>query len=153
MKKEKGENVKLVDFGKVNILEVYSLKYVQIRSLKNMSKLPCMTVSVVGGKNAIIVDSDADLDEAVSGIVASAFGFQGQKCSAASRVIAVGDVHDILIKRLVEATRSLRIGMPDDPGSFIGPVISDQQRKKINKAIEDGKKIKVSFFNSFIESR
>jgi RHH-type proline utilization regulon transcriptional repressor/proline dehydrogenase/delta 1-pyrroline-5-carboxylate dehydrogenase len=80
------------------------------------------------------------MDEAVSGIVASAFGYQGQKCSAASRVIAVGNVHDILVQRLVEAVRSLRVGMPEDPGSFMGAVIDEQAKKKIQNAIENGKR-------------
>ena len=97
-------------------------------------------IAEMGGKNAIIVDSDADMDEAVSGIVASAFGYQGQKCSAASRVIAVGNVHDILVQRLVEAVRSLRVGMPEDPGSFMGAVIDEQAKKKIQNAIENGKR-------------
>ena len=97
-------------------------------------------IAEMGGKNAIIVDSNADMDDAVSGIVASAFGYQGQKCSAASRVIAVGDVHDILVQRLVKAVRSLRIGMSEDPGNFMGAVIDEQARKKIESAIENGKK-------------
>jgi acyl-CoA reductase-like NAD-dependent aldehyde dehydrogenase len=97
-------------------------------------------IAEMGGKNAIIVDSDADMDDAVSGIVASAFGYQGQKCSAASRVIAVGNVHDVLVERLVEAVRSLRIGMPEDPGSFMGAVIDKQAKKKIQIAIENGKR-------------
>lgn len=77
----------------------------------------------MGGKNAIIVDADADLDEAVVHIVESAFGYQGQKCSAASRVIAVAEVHDRLLERLVDATRSLKIGPPEDPRYFMGPLI------------------------------
>ncbi|HJP17123.1 MAG TPA: L-glutamate gamma-semialdehyde dehydrogenase [Nitrospinota bacterium] len=97
-------------------------------------------IAEMGGKNAIIVDSNADMDDAVSGIVASAFGYQGQKCSAASRVIAVGDVHDILVQRLVKAVRSLRIGLPENPGSFMGAVIDEQAMKKIQSAIENGKK-------------
>ena len=64
----------------------------------------------MGGKNAIIVDDDADLDEAVHGVVASAFGYQGQKCSACSRVIVPEALHDAFLARLVEATRSLKVG-------------------------------------------
>lgn len=95
----------------------------------------------MGGKNAIIVDSDADLDDAISGIVASAFGYQGQKCSAASRVIAVGEVYDMLVQRLIEAVRSIRIGMPEEPGNFLGAVIDEKAKNKIERAIEDGKKV------------
>jgi RHH-type proline utilization regulon transcriptional repressor/proline dehydrogenase/delta 1-pyrroline-5-carboxylate dehydrogenase len=92
----------------------------------------------MGGKNAIIVDSDADLDEAVSGIVASAFGYSGQKCSACSRVVAHRDVHDILLSRLIEATRSLKIAPAEDPGCRIGPVIDADAFARIHQAIERG---------------
>src|SRR5947209_748402 len=77
----------------------------------------------MGGKNAIIVDDDADLDEAVHGVTASAFGYQGQKCSACARVIVLTAIHDAFLIRLVEATRSLRIGPAEDPGCTIGPLI------------------------------
>ena len=73
-------------------------------------------IAEMGGKNAIIVDDDADLDEAVSEVVASAFGYAGQKCSAASRVIVLEAVYDDFVRRLIEATRSLRVGPADDPG-------------------------------------
>lgn len=98
-------------------------------------------IAEMGGKNAIIVDSDADLDDAVSGIVASAFSYQGQKCSAASRIIAVGPVHDVLVHRLIEAVRSLRIGPPDRPGNIMGPIIEATARDKILRAIDDGKRL------------
>jgi RHH-type proline utilization regulon transcriptional repressor/proline dehydrogenase/delta 1-pyrroline-5-carboxylate dehydrogenase len=80
-------------------------------------------VCEMGGKNAVIVDSDADLDEAVHYVIDSAFGYQGQKCSAASRLILVREVHDRFLSRLAEATRSLEIGPPEDPRHAIGPVI------------------------------
>jgi RHH-type proline utilization regulon transcriptional repressor/proline dehydrogenase/delta 1-pyrroline-5-carboxylate dehydrogenase len=96
-------------------------------------------IAELGGKNAVIIDSDADLDDAVLGTVASAFGYQGQKCSAASRVIAVGSVHDEFVRRVVEAARSLTIGMPEDPGNFMGPVIDARACENIRKAIERGK--------------
>ncbi len=96
-------------------------------------------VCEMGGKNAIIVDEDADLDEAVTAIVESAFGYQGQKCSAASRVILVREIHDLLLDRLVEAVRSLKIGPPEDPRNFIGPVIDGAARAKIAAYIQLGK--------------
>src|SRR5436189_4693406 len=71
----------------------------------------------MGGKNAIIVDDDADLDEAVRGVAASAFGYQGQKCSACSRVVVLDSIHDIFLNRLVEATKSLKIPPAEAPGS------------------------------------
>ncbi|MGH8501994.1 MAG: proline dehydrogenase family protein [Gammaproteobacteria bacterium] len=92
-------------------------------------------IAEMGGKNAIIVDADADWDDAIAGIVASAFGYQGQKCSACSRVIFVGGRFEAFIDRLVEAARSLNIGDPADPGNFMGPVISAQARRRILEAI------------------
>jgi RHH-type proline utilization regulon transcriptional repressor/proline dehydrogenase/delta 1-pyrroline-5-carboxylate dehydrogenase len=96
-------------------------------------------ITELGGKNAIIIDEDADLDEAVHGVVASAFGYAGQKCSACSRVIALASVHDAFLERLIEATRSLKIGPAEDPSCTIGPVIDDVARKRILAAIEKGK--------------
>ncbi len=93
-------------------------------------------IAEMGGKNAIIIDSDADLDEAITATVISAYGYQGQKCSAASRVIVVGDHYDQFLQRLVEATRSLRIGMPDDPSVVIGPVISRAAQQRLLGVIE-----------------
>ena len=63
----------------------------------------------------VIVDNDADLDEAVVHVIDSAFGYQGQKCSAASRVILLSEVHDRFLRRLVDAVGSLKIGPPEDP--------------------------------------
>src|SRR5262249_9722813 len=75
----------------------------------------------MGGKNAIIVDADADRDEAVKGVVESAFVYAGQKCSACSRVIVLEPIYDAFLPRLIEATRSLKIAPADDPGCFVGP--------------------------------
>ena len=69
----------------------------------------------MGGKNAIIVDEDADLDDAVAYAIESAFGYQGQKCSAASRLILMDEIHDRLVERLVEAVKGLKIGPAEDP--------------------------------------
>jgi len=96
-------------------------------------------IAEMGGKNAIIVDDDANLDEAVQGVVASAFAYSGQKCSACSRVIVVESAYDDFVKRLVNATRSLKIGPADDPGTFVGPVIDDEAQQRILEYIEIGK--------------
>ena len=89
-------------------------------------------IAEMGGKNAIIVDDrDADLDEAVLGVMHSAFGFQGQKCSACSRVIVVGDVHDRFLDRLVEATRSITVAAAEDPGSMLGPLVDADAVAKV----------------------
>ncbi|MEO0474615.1 MAG: proline dehydrogenase family protein [Planctomycetota bacterium] len=96
-------------------------------------------VCEMGGKNAIIVDGSADLDEAVVGAVHSAFGFAGQKCSACSRIICVGEVHDRFLQRFVEATRALQIDDPIHPGTDLGPVIDADAADKIRAYIEIGK--------------
>lgn len=87
-------------------------------------------VCEMGGKNAIVVDADADLDEAVSGILVSAFGYGGQKCSACARVIAVEAIAPALQERLVAAAASLRWGDPADPACTHGPLISAMARQK-----------------------
>lgn len=98
-------------------------------------------VCEMGGKNAIIIDESADLDEAVLGVRHSAFGFQGQKCSACSRCIVVGsaDVYEHFLERLVEATKALVVGDPTRPGTDVGPVIDWDAKKKIEHYIERGK--------------
>src|SRR5262249_22942507 len=83
-------------------------------------------IAEMGGKNAILIDDDADLDEAVHGVVWSAFGYQGQKCSACSRVIVPESLHDTFLARMVEATRSLKIAPAEDPGCTVGPVIDEE---------------------------
>ena len=97
-------------------------------------------VCEMGGKNAIIVDDSADLDEAVLGTRQSAFGYCGQKCSACSRVIVLDGVHDHFLERLVESTRTLVIGDPADPGTDFGPVIDESAAAKIREYIEIGKR-------------
>ncbi len=96
-------------------------------------------IAELGGKNAIIIDDDADLDAAIPGVLQSAFGFQGQKCSAASRVIVVGNIHAAAVERLCEATASLRIGDPLDPGNQLGPVIDAAARQRIAQVIARGR--------------
>jgi RHH-type proline utilization regulon transcriptional repressor/proline dehydrogenase/delta 1-pyrroline-5-carboxylate dehydrogenase len=85
----------------------------------------------MGGKNAIIIDSDADLDVAVPAAVRSAFGYSGQKCSAASRIVVVGAVGGGFLERFVESTRALRIGLPEEMGTEMGPVIDEDALKRI----------------------
>lgn len=92
----------------------------------------------MGGKNAIIVDRDADLDEAVAAIRQSAFGYQGQKCSACSRVIAVGAVHEPLVERLAQAIESLAVGDPVNPGNRIGPLIDSAAQAKVERYLAIG---------------
>ena len=96
-------------------------------------------IAELGGKNAIIIDDDADLDAAIPGVLQSAFGFQGQKCSAASRVIVVGNSYTAFIKRLREATASLPIGDPQEPGNLLGPVIDAATQQRITAVIARGR--------------
>jgi len=96
-------------------------------------------ITEMGGKNATIVDDDADLDEAVHSVVAGAFGYAGQKCSACSRAVVLDGIYEPFLARLIEATRSLHIGPAEDPGAFVGPVIDADARDRILRTIEAGK--------------
>ncbi|HSH40026.1 MAG TPA: proline dehydrogenase family protein [Chthoniobacterales bacterium] len=95
-------------------------------------------VCEMGGKNAVIVDSDADLDEATIDTVYSAFGFQGQKCSACSRVIVLEENYERVVERLISATASLRVGNPETPGISVGPVIDDEAYHRIKSTVAEG---------------
>ncbi len=106
------------------------------RDQENLKKVICE----MGGKNAMIIDTDADLDEAILGIIHSAFDFQGQKCSALSRLITVRDIHKRLVPRLIEAVAALKIGLPEHPNTDIGPVIDQDAFEKIQRYIELGKR-------------
>jgi RHH-type transcriptional regulator, proline utilization regulon repressor / proline dehydrogenase / delta 1-pyrroline-5-carboxylate dehydrogenase len=96
-------------------------------------------VCEMGGKNAIVVDDTADLDEAVVAVRDAAFGFQGQKCSACSRVIVHERVHAEFLARLVESTRGLVIGDPRDPDTDVGPLIDAAAASKVLQYIEIGR--------------
>ncbi|NEO69071.1 L-glutamate gamma-semialdehyde dehydrogenase [Moorena sp. SIO3H5] len=96
-------------------------------------------IAEMGGKNGIIVDESADLDQAVAGVVKSAFGYSGQKCSACSRVIVLEPVYESFLKRLVEATRSLNIGPAEAPSTQVGPVIDATSRDRIREYLEKGR--------------
>lgn len=92
----------------------------------------------MGGKNAVIIDSDADLDEAVAGTVASAFGYQGQKCSALSRLIVLAENYESFMDRMVAAVASLRVGPAEEPGKVVGPLINQTARQRVLRLIEAG---------------
>ncbi len=98
-------------------------------------------VCELGGKNAIIVDPTADMETAVPAILHSAFGYGGQKCSACSRLIVIGAIHDSLLERLrAAAAANLRVEPPENPDTVMGPVIDAAAKKKIESYIEGGKK-------------
>ncbi|MFO0840363.1 MAG: L-glutamate gamma-semialdehyde dehydrogenase [Phycisphaerae bacterium] len=97
-------------------------------------------IAEMGGKNAVIVDSDADLDEAIKGVTYSAFGYAGQKCSACSRCIVLEPVYDRFVSRLIEASRALQVGPADEPGTYVPPVIDRRAYQSIVEYVEIGKK-------------
>lgn len=96
-------------------------------------------VAEMGGKDAIIVAGDADLDEAATGVVQSAFGFQGQKCSACSRAIIDASVYDTMLDKIVERTAKIKLADPSDPSTNMSAVINEKAFKTINSYIEKGK--------------
>jgi 1-pyrroline-5-carboxylate dehydrogenase len=96
-------------------------------------------IAEMGGKDAIIVDHDADLDAAADGVVQSAFGFQGQKCSACSRAIIHRDVYTSALEKIVARTARLKVGDPTDPATDMSAVINGRAFKAINEYIEKGR--------------
>jgi 1-pyrroline-5-carboxylate dehydrogenase len=98
------------------------------------------TVIEMGGKDAIVVDEDADPEAAAAGIVASAFGYQGQKCSACSRAILVEKVHDRVLDLVVARTKALKVGDVRDPSTQMGAVIDENQLKKVMSYIGAGRR-------------
>jgi RHH-type proline utilization regulon transcriptional repressor/proline dehydrogenase/delta 1-pyrroline-5-carboxylate dehydrogenase len=92
-------------------------------------------VAELGGKNAILVDADADLDAAVAGTLRAAFGYGGQKCSAASRVLVHQAVYDRFLARLAAAADRLVVGDPADPGTDLGPLIEEAAQRRLQEAV------------------
>ncbi|MBI3935469.1 MAG: bifunctional proline dehydrogenase/L-glutamate gamma-semialdehyde dehydrogenase [Betaproteobacteria bacterium] len=135
----------LVSHPQVHVIAFTGSREVGLAILEQAARLaPGQThvkrvVCEMGGKNAIIVDADADLDEAVTHIIHSAFGYQGQKCSACSRLIAVGRIHDRLVARLAAALESYPLGPPEDPQYVFGPVITRAAQQKAQRYLEIGR--------------
>ena len=98
------------------------------------------TILEMGGKDAVVVDETADLDAAADGIVSSAFGFQGQKCSAGSRAIIVENVYDQVLQKVIEKTKQLSVDDVTKPETYMGPVVDKNAQEKITGYIEIGKK-------------
>lgn len=145
----KGEEVGdyLVNHPKVSIISFTGSFEVGSQILKKVSNINKRQKDIkkcileMGGKNAIVIDSCADLDEAISGILSSAFGFQGQKCSACSRVIVLEDVYDHFLDRFLPAVKSLIVGPPENPESSIGPLIDANSFERIKNFSPDKKSV------------
>jgi RHH-type proline utilization regulon transcriptional repressor/proline dehydrogenase/delta 1-pyrroline-5-carboxylate dehydrogenase len=136
----------LVNHPDVSVIAFTGSRAVGLSINESASKTPAnqdhvkKVICEMGGKNALIVDDDADLDEAVLGVVHSAFGFAGQKCSACSRAIVLEPLYEQFVARVVEATRSLRVGPAEDAGTFVPPVIDEEAQQRILSTIENAKK-------------
>jgi 1-pyrroline-5-carboxylate dehydrogenase len=136
----------LVDHEKTRFIAFTGSKEVGLRIFERSAKVHKgqkwlkRTILEMGGKDAIVVDETADLDAAATGIVASAFGFQGQKCSACSRAIVVDSVYDQVLSKVTERTKQLTVGDPTDPGNFMGAVIDSHAFRKIREYIAIGQK-------------
>jgi 1-pyrroline-5-carboxylate dehydrogenase len=96
-------------------------------------------VAEMGGKDAIVVDRETDLDRAVNGVLVSAFGYQGQKCSACSRAIVDAAIYDEFLDRLTKRVAQIRVGAAEDPRNYMGPVINAHAKESIVGYIETGK--------------
>ncbi len=97
-------------------------------------------IAEMGGKDAIVVDREADLDQAVTGVLVSAYGYQGQKCSACSRAIVDQAVYDEFLERLKAKVEAIKVGPADDPDNYMGPVINEKALKSIGEYVEIGKR-------------
>lgn len=136
----------IVNSKDTNVIAFTGSRLVGLQILEQAGKLTKGQTHVkkcvieMGGKNAIVVDSSADLDEAVPGTLHSAFAFQGQKCSACSRVIIVGSAYEPFITRLAEMTVGLRIGHSTDPHNDVNALIDNISKKKTQRYIKIGEK-------------
>jgi len=135
----------LVEHPQVETIAFTGSKEVGLGIIESASKLRPgqrnvkRVIAEMGGKNAVIIDDDADLDQAVAGVVGSAFGYAGQKCSACSRLIVVGSAYDDVVARLAAAVESLVVGPPHQPATFVPPVISADAKARIERYIAGGK--------------
>jgi 1-pyrroline-5-carboxylate dehydrogenase len=135
----------LVDHKDTRFISFTGSRDVGLRIFERSSKVSSgqvwmkRLIAEMGGKDTIVVDSEADLELAAQSIVAGAFGFSGQKCSACSRAVIVEDVYDTVLNRVVELTSQLTVGDPTDQETFMGPVNDNNAFKKIMEYVEIGK--------------
>src|SRR5574342_303352 len=135
----------LVDHKDTRFISFTGSRDVGLRIFERASKLNDgqiwlkRVIAEMGGKDTIVVDNEADLELAAQSIVASAFGFSGQKCSACSRAVIVEDVYDQVLNRVIDITKEETVGNPTEQGTFMGPVIDNSAFNKIMEYIEIGK--------------
>ena len=136
----------LVDSPEVSLIAFTGSLEVGLRILERAAKVHPgqqqvkKVVCEMGGKNAIIIDDDADLDEAVPHVLYSAFGFQGEKCSACSRVIVLDAVYDKFVERLVAMARAAKVGPAEDPANYLGAVADQVALDRVRAYAEIGKR-------------
>ena len=129
----------LVDNPRVDVIAFTGSKQVGLEINRRSAAVPPgqhhvkRVIAEMGGKNALIIDDDADLDEAVVGVLQSAFGYSGQKCSACSRVIVLDGVYDAFVARLADAARAIPVGPAQDPETVIGPLIDADARDRVER--------------------
>ena len=132
----------LVDHPDVSVIAFTGSMEVGLRIQERAAKVQpgqdhCKRViAEMGGKNAIIIDDDADLDEAVLGVLYAAFGFQGQKCSACSRVVVLDPIYDRFVERLTEAASSVKLGPAENPANYMGPVVDKAAQENVLRYVK-----------------
>jgi 1-pyrroline-5-carboxylate dehydrogenase len=135
----------IVDHPRTRFIAFTGSKEVGLRINERAAKLQPgqlwikRVIAEMGGKDAIIVADDADLEEAATGVVQSAFGFQGQKCSACSRAIIDARIYDPMIEKIAARTAKIKLGNPTDNGNTMSAVINEKAFKSINAYVERGK--------------
>jgi len=135
----------LVQHEEVHLVCFTGSRQVGLEILQNTSRVTPeqrhikKVILELGGKNTIIVDDDADFDEAVKGVLYSAFGFAGQKCSACSRVIVLQDAYERFTERLIEAAQALIVAPAEQPEAFLGPLIDAESQSRVRRLIEERK--------------
>ena len=144
-----GETVgrQIVKSPKTSVISFTGSKAVGLEIIRSASELQegqrhvKKAIVEMGGKNPLIIDSDADLDQAVTGVLYSAFAFSGQKCSALSRALVLEPIYDRFCERLKEAVKSMTVGPSFDPKVDLGPVVDEESFKRIQSVIEENKKL------------
>jgi len=135
----------IVDHAKTRFIAFTGSKEIGLRINERAAKVHegqiwiKRVVAEMGGKDSIIVEADADLDDAATGVVQAAFGFQGQKCSACSRAIIHADVYDEMLGKIVERTEKIKVGDPTDQATYMSAVVNQKAFKTINDYIEKGR--------------